>query len=76
MVSNIKYFSLKDPDLFKRQPFMMLVGAIMIMILIVAKPEIMLFAIGMVYLVSGPLGYLFKRKQRERTEAEPPEPEE
>ncbi len=75
MVSNIKYFSLKDPDLFKRQPFMMLVGAIMIMILIVAKPEVVLFVIGMIYLASGPLGYLFKRKQEQLLEESPP-PEE
>ena len=75
MVSNIKYFSLKDPDLFKRQPFMMLVGAIMIMILIVAKPEVVLFVIGMIYLASGPLGYLFKRKQEQLQEESPP-PEE
>lgn len=59
MVSNIKYFSLKDPELFKRQPFKMLVAAIIIMILIVARPEIMLFTIGMVYMVSGPIEYLY-----------------
>lgn len=74
MVSNIKYFSLKDPDLFKRQPFTMLVAAIMILIVIVAKPEAMLFIIGMVYLASGPLGYLFKRRQEKAIqESSPPE---
>lgn len=72
MVSNIKYFSLKDPDLFKRQPFMMLVGAIMIMMLIVAKPEVMLFVIGMVYMTSGPLSYLFKRRQEKSAAGTPP----
>jgi len=65
MVSNIKYFSLKDRDLLKRQPFIILVGAIMVLIVIVAKPEIMLFVIGMFYMVSGPFEYLYgKRKQR------------
>lgn len=63
MVSNIKYLSLKDPDLFKRQPFILLVLAIMLLIVIVAKPEMMLFLIGMVYLASGPLMYLFARKR-------------
>lgn len=71
MVSNIKYLSLKDPDLFKRQPFRMLVGAILLMILIVAKPEIMLFIIGMIYMVSGPVGNLFKRHKTNPDE-EPP----
>ena len=76
MVSNIKYFSLKDPDLFKRQPFMMLVAAIMILIVIVARPEIMLFVFGMIYLVSGPLGYLFDRKRKKlKDKPEPPIPD-
>ena len=75
MVSNIKYFSLKDPDLFKRQPFMMLVVAIMLLIVIVAQPQIMLFIIGMVYMASGPVGYLFnRRKGRSAKEEGPPEP--
>jgi len=68
MVSKIKYFSLKDPDLFKRQPFRLLVGAIMAMILIVAKPEVMLFVIGMVYLVSGPLEYLYRWRRGKKEE--------
>jgi CDP-diacylglycerol---serine O-phosphatidyltransferase len=63
MVSNIKYLSLKDPDLFKRQPFVLLVGAILLLIVIVAQPEIMLFSIGMAYMASGPIGYLFQRRQ-------------
>lgn len=65
MVSNIKYFSLKDPDIFKRQPFIMLVVAIMLLIVIVAQPEIMLFIIGMAYLISGPVGYLFSRRRKQ-----------
>lgn len=75
MVSNVKYLSLKDPDMFKRQPFMMLVAAIMILIVIVAKPEIVLFIIGMVYMVSGPVGHLFGRRQKKLAEEPtPPEP--
>lgn len=59
MVCNIKYLSLKDPELFKRQPFIILVVAIISLIVIVAKPEIMLFLIGMAYLVSGPVLHFF-----------------
>lgn len=66
MVSNIQYFSLKDPELFKRQPFIMLVLAIVLLIVVVAQPEIMFFTIGMCYLASGPLGYLFGRKKERR----------
>lgn len=66
MVSNIKYLSLKDPELFKRQPFVILVVAIMLLIVIVAKPEVMLFLIGMTYLVSGPvMHYVTRRKERQ-----------
>ena len=68
MISNFEYFSFKDPDLFKRQPFMMLVLAIMSLIVIVARPEIMLFIIGMVYLASGPIGYLLNRRRKKREE--------
>ncbi|MCF6264981.1 MAG: CDP-diacylglycerol--serine O-phosphatidyltransferase [Desulfuromusa sp.] len=65
LVSNIKYISLKDPELFKRQPFVMLVVAIMLLIVIVAQPRIMLFLIGMAYLISGPIAhYLGWRKDK------------
>lgn len=64
MVSNIKYLSLKDPELFKRQPFMILVVAIILLIVIVAKPEIMLFLIGMTYLASGPVAYFIGLKKK------------
>ncbi len=54
MVSNHSYNSFKDPELVKRQPFGFLVLAIIIIIVIVAHPEIMLFAITSLYMVSGP----------------------
>ncbi len=65
MISNVKYLSLKDPELFKRQPFTILVGAIVILIVVVAKPEVMLFLVGMAYLVSGPIAAVLSwRKKR------------
>ena len=71
MISNIKYVSLKDPELFKRQPFTLLVGAIFILIVVVAKPEVMLFLIGMAYLASGPIAYVIGwRKKRHDPPAE------
>jgi len=69
MISNIKYLSLKDPDLFKRQPFMVLVVAIMSLIVVVAQPRIMLFLIGMAFMVSGPVTHFWgwrKRRQEEK----------
>jgi CDP-diacylglycerol--serine O-phosphatidyltransferase len=71
MISNVKYLSLKDPELFKRQPFTILVGAIFILIVVVAKPEVMLFLIGMAYLASGPIAYVIGwRKKRLEPPAE------
>jgi len=67
MVSNIKYLSLKDPELFKRQPFIILVVAIISLIVIVAKPEIMLFLIGMTYLISGPVLYFLNPDKKNET---------
>ena len=65
MISNVKYLSLKDPELFKRQPFLILVGAIILLIVVVARPEVMLFLVGMAYMVSGPItSFLGWRKER------------
>ena len=67
LVSNIEYVSLKDPELFKRQPFVMLVVAIILLIVIVANPQIMLFLIGIAYLASGPIAHYigWRKKRRE-----------
>jgi len=47
----------------------------MLLIVIVAKPEIMLFIIGMTYLASGPAGVLFGRRKKQSVD-DPPEEEE
>ena len=59
MVSNVRYFSLKDPELFKRQPFGFLVLAIFMIIVIVAEPSIMLFSFAFLYMISGLIGSTF-----------------
>ena len=69
MVSNHSYHSFKDPELVKRQPFSFLVLAIIFIIVIVAQPEIMLFSLASLYVVSGPTGSLiryFRRTPREK----------
>jgi CDP-diacylglycerol--serine O-phosphatidyltransferase len=65
MVSNISYYSFKDSELFKRQPFVFLVLGIVLLIVIVAQPEIMLFTLGCIYMISGPL-WTLKRKRKDR----------
>jgi len=61
MVSNIRYYAFKDPELFRRQPFGFLVLAIIFIIVIVAAPEIMIFAMACTFVSSGPIGFLLKR---------------
>lgn len=72
MVSNISYYSFKDPDLFKRQPFFFLVLGIVLLIVIVAKPVVMLFTIGCIYMVSGPLWTLKLKKKNNKLESMDP----
>jgi CDP-diacylglycerol--serine O-phosphatidyltransferase len=61
MVSNIRYYAFKDPELVRRQPFGFLVMAIIFIIVIVAQPEIMLFTLACVYVASGPVASLLAR---------------
>jgi CDP-diacylglycerol---serine O-phosphatidyltransferase len=68
MVSNVKYYSFKDPELIKRQPFALLVGAIVLLIIVAAEPVIMLFALFSCYTLSGPIGFLVSLPRRRRLE--------
>lgn len=74
MVSNIRYYAFKDPELFKRQPFGFLVLGIIIIIIIVAQPEIMLFALACLFIASGPVGSLVGRLRHRPRNAPPPAP--
>jgi CDP-diacylglycerol--serine O-phosphatidyltransferase len=66
MVSNFHYFSLKQADLHKRHPFWMLVSGIILIIFIIAEPELMYFAIFLLYTLSGPLLWLWTLHKRRR----------
>ncbi|HWO41338.1 MAG TPA: CDP-diacylglycerol--serine O-phosphatidyltransferase [Candidatus Eisenbacteria bacterium] len=55
MVSNFHYLSLKKADLHKRHPFWMLVSGIVLIIFIIAEPQLMYFTIFLLYTLSGPL---------------------
>jgi len=61
MVSNLRYYAFKDPELVRRQPFGFLVLAIIFIIVIVAQPEIMLFTLACAYVASGPVGSVVTR---------------
>ncbi len=68
MVSNIKYYSFKDPGIIRRQPFAFLVLSILLLIIIAAEPIVMLFVIFICYILSGPVGYVMAYPRRRRLE--------
>jgi CDP-diacylglycerol--serine O-phosphatidyltransferase len=75
MVSNIKWFSFKKVELFKRHPFQTLVAAVLLFVAVAAAPELMGFPIMLVYMSSGGIStYLYYRSPRlpEKPEEEAP----
>lgn len=60
MVSNVRYFSFKETELYRRQPFWILVAVIVVLKLLIAEPQLMLFAGFSLYALSGPLRLVFK----------------
>ncbi|MCE5281407.1 MAG: CDP-diacylglycerol--serine O-phosphatidyltransferase, partial [Deltaproteobacteria bacterium] len=60
MVSSIKYYSFKDLNFFSRKPFMSFVLIILILAIVVANPEIMLFTFAFGYSLSGPVWLLYR----------------
>jgi CDP-diacylglycerol--serine O-phosphatidyltransferase len=64
MVSNLRYHSFKDVDFRKRRPFNVLVALILLLILFLAEPEILLFAATALYILSGPVAFLFKARKK------------
>lgn len=68
MVSNVTYYSFKDPTLFKRQPFWIFVIILTLLMLVIAEHEIMLFILAVGYALSGPIeGVLFYWKRKKIT---------
>jgi len=60
MVSNIKYYSFKDLNFFSRKPFTSLIISILILVIVVAEPQIMIFTFTAGYSLSGPLWLIYK----------------
>lgn len=54
MVSSIKYRSFKYLNLRERKPFNFLVSAVLLLIVLIAEPQIMFFLIATTYALSGP----------------------
>lgn len=55
MVSNIRYWSFKGVELRDRRPFQVLVAAVLVVMVVTAAPQVMLFALFALYAASGVL---------------------
>lgn len=66
MVSSVKYYSFKDMSLLKRKPFTIFFWLTVLLVIIVAEPEIMFFVIMLGYAISGPVWWLIKLDQAAR----------
>jgi len=65
MVSNIRYFSLKELNLAKRKPFSIFIFVVLSLVVIVMEPVVVLFAAVLIYVFSGPVGMVLAwRKKR------------
>ena len=64
MVSNVKYYSFKDLNLFTREPFMSFIVLVLLLIIVVAEPQVMLFTFAVSYAASGPIWLVFKLLKR------------
>ena len=64
MVSNIKYYSFKDLKLFARKPFMTFFSLLLLLIIVVAIPQIVAFVVLLGYAMSGPIWWIAKFSQQ------------
>jgi CDP-diacylglycerol--serine O-phosphatidyltransferase len=63
MVSNIKYMSFKQMELFRRHPFHTLVAVVLIFVVVATAPNIMGFLLMAAYVASGPIStYMYHRR--------------
>ncbi len=72
MVSTIKFNSFKYVKFFKKMNFNVLVSSLLILIFIAAQPAIALFAIGVLYVFSGPVSALVRKFKSHKKEKEDP----
>lgn len=66
MVSSIRFTSFKDLDLRSKKPVNSVIVVILLICVFASEPQIMLFAIGVIYLFSGPAGYVFNLTRKKR----------
>lgn len=66
MVSTVGYNSFKDLEPFRRRPFNTLLVFIFVALLFLAEPQLMIFAVILAYIISGPVGEVVRFARRQR----------
>ncbi len=72
MISTIRFQSFKQFDFRNRKPFNAVVIAIVLIYIVASAPQIMLFAMGLTYVLSGPIGYVIYLMKRGRNRVHEP----
>lgn len=62
MVSRLRYRSLKGIEIKRRQPFAVLVGLTLLLLLVASRPSLILFICSFIYIVSGPARSILRRR--------------
>ena len=65
MVSNVPFYSFKDIDLKKSVPFIFVIGVVMVFVLVSSDPPSVLFALFLLYGISGWLLWLWRWRRGE-----------
>ncbi len=75
MVSHLRYRSLKNLNLRDRKPFGVLVGILLVFLVLVTAPQVMLFLLCALYVLSGifekPIVALYRRVQEQNAKERP-----
>lgn len=66
MVSNISYYSFKDLDLRNKVPFIVMLAVVLVFVLTTIDPPKVLFGFFLLYTLSGPALWVWKRYRRWR----------
>ena len=76
MVSRIRYYSFKAWPLSDRVPFVVIPAVVLIFVALYIDPPLVLFTIGVLYVISGPLFTLWglRRRRGQREQPQRPEP--
>ncbi len=68
MVSSVKYMSFKHPESPRAKTFQVLVAIVLVIMVVATEPEVTLFILGAIYVLSGPLGAGYRFLVRDRKE--------